>query len=159
MKKIIKKILKEEFNKKHYFKSFKVIDSIIKKHNEDVDNLINGDTYSSSDLYEQIYDDMVGKYGFDSEEANKTIGSYILTHEKVGLNYKENDILIAEPKTYRGDFSQYVSGNQSGHVTSTDNYSVPEATYQIRNHYYDDFIIDDDHTETQDFEIDDVYED
>ena len=159
MKKIIKKILKEEFTKKHYSKSFKVIDSIIKKYNEDVNDLIDGDVYGSSDLYERIYDDMVNDYGYDSEEANKTIGSYILTYEKVGSSFKEDDILIAGPKTYKGEFTQYISGNQSGHMTSTDNYSVPEASYQIRNHYYDDFTVDNDNTETQDFDIDDVYED
>lgn len=159
MKKIIKKILKEEFTKKHYLQSFKVIDSIIKKRNEDVNKLIDGDIFSSSDLYERIYEDMVNDYGYDPEEANKTIGSYILTYEKVDSNFKEDDILIASPKTYKGEFTQYISGNQSGHMTSTDNYSVPEASYQMRYHYYDDFIIDYDNTETQDFDIDDVYED
>lgn len=163
MKKLIKHILRESVNKKEYVKIFTLIDKLLstnKHYSKEI--LIGDDLYESSNAYEYVYNHLTDKVGFDSEDANKLIGSYILTNQHnqdSGDKYKE-DVIVAKPKKYVGEFSQYISGYQKGHMTSgEDTYSKPEAMHLFRDMYYDDWDIIDDNTESSDFDINDVWED
>lgn len=169
MKKIIRKILKEEVNKKEYIKTFKVIDKLLSGEGLNKETLLSKDLYDSSDAFSFLYDYFTEKIGYSAEETNKIIGSYIETNQNTkpksrtsdnkSNEYTEKNIKIAKPKTYNGDFSQYISGYQSGRMDVNDTYSVPEAMFNFRNGYHDNWEITNDNTESNDFDIEDVYAD
>ena len=174
MKKIIRKILKEEINKKEYIKNFKVIDKLLsgiiggEASGLNKETLLSADLYDSSDTFSFLYDYFTEKIGYSDEETNKIIGSYIETNQNTkpksrsgegeDSEYSEKNIKIAKPKTYNGEFSQYVSGYQKGQMDVNGVYSVPEATKNFRDGYYDNWEITNDNTESNDFDIEDVYE-
>lgn len=168
MKKIIKKILKEEINKKEYYvKNFKIIDKLLSGEGVNKESLLSADLYDSSDTYSFLYDYFTEKIGYGDKEANKIIGSYIETNQNTkpksrsgkdeNNEYNEKNIKIAKPKTYNGEFSQYISGYQKGQMDVNNTYSVPEAIKSFRDGYYDNWEITYDNTESNDFDIEDVY--
>jgi hypothetical protein len=165
MKKLIKQILKESLVEKEYVKIFKLIDKFLSSDqfsSRDRDNLFtNENIYNSGETYDYIYEYLLN-IGYNSEDSNKIIGSYILTNqhnENSGDDFKK-DVVIAKPKKYVGEFTQYVSGTQTGHMTSFDEvYSMAQAMSDFKNHNYDDMNIVNDYTENDEFEIQDIWED
>ena len=144
MKKLIKQILKESLVEKEYVAIFKLIDKLLSSDqfsSRDKDNLFtNEDIYNSGETYDYIYDYLLN-IGYNSE------------------NFKK-DVVIAKPKKYVGEFTQYVSGTQTGHMTSFDEvYSIAQAMSDFKNHNYDDMNIVNDYTENDEFEIRDIWED
>ena len=163
MKKLIKQILKESINEKEYVKIFTLIDKVLSNHQHFTKETLIGDNlYESSNVYEFLFDYLTEKVGYDSEDTNQIIGSYILTNQHnqdSGDDFKKG-VIIAKPKKYVGEFSQYVRGYQNGNMTTgEDTYSKPEAMYQFRNHYYENWEVTDDNTESEEFDVNDVWED
>ena len=167
MKNLIKRILKEESgSEKDFIKYFKIIDKIFNNNKyRDKHDLLNQELYSSSDAYDVIYTDFVDKFGFQPKEANLIIGSYIETNLSNNQYYNEtnpeydNGIVISKPKNFVATFSRYISGRQEGKLLSANkSYSRQEATHFFRQGYDGGYEITDDNTETDEFDIEDVFE-
>lgn len=157
MKNIIKKILTEETDRVTLRKTFEIIDKLIPEY--EIEELFDeDDLYAMGDSYDTIYNKLL-EIGFDRDEANQIIGSYIETYNSVDEITSDDDIIVAEPKLYSGTVRKRISGLQrirvqSGSIT----YSKAQAVSDINDFNYEgDEIIDDD-TETTDWDLEELDE-
>ena len=157
MKNIIKKILTEEVNNGDLRKIFKIIDKFTPKHEKE--ELFNDDDlYSMGNSYDTIYNKLV-EFGYNRDETNQIIGSYIETYNSVDEITSDDDIIVAEAKIYSGTIRKRISGPQrirvqSGNIT----YSKAQAASDINDFNYEEEEIIDDDTETTDWDLEELDE-
>lgn len=160
MKSIIKKILKEDVNRKHLFTICKKIDSYLtdKGWKEGFFGVDGG--HEMADTYDHILSMLLNKFGYDINEARFILGVYYSTYEDVTSDdiTDPDDILIPEKSKYETSYSVYVSGNQSGKMKTYEKvYSPAEASFEIKNEGNYEKTIEYDETEWDNWEIEIPY--